>query len=196
MRLWVTVVLAAAALVGCGEDARTLTREDVSGIPAGDAIGTQFSGEYLIVSNKVAACTCRVGSCATVSGLTGITTQVVQTDGALQMIVSTSPAVAYGGVTAEGQFTAGSVVEEVGNVQYALATGRFTLSGGTPSRMTGVQEATFTVPAFDCDVRSNFMSTYVGPPTTALAATVGPAPSLGRAGRALGLIGFAAGANR
>jgi len=187
MRLWATVVL--AALIGCGEDARTLTRDDVSGIPAGDAVGSQFSGEYLVASNKIEACHCRVGNCATVTGLTGITTQVLQTDGALQMTVSTSTAVAQGSVNADGSFKAGSALEESGNIQYALAQGRFALSGGVPIRMTGTQEITFHVVSYDCDARSSFISTYVGPLASAFADRAAPPRA---DGGAIGFVGFAA----
>jgi len=134
MRLWVTIIL--AALVGCGEDPRTLTRDDVSGIPAGDAVGAQFSGEYLIASNKIGGCHCRAGSCATLVGLTGIPLEVTQTEGVLQMTVSTSTAVAQGGVNADGSYTLGSVLEDPDNIQYALVTGRFTHRGETTRDMS------------------------------------------------------------
>jgi len=193
MRLWVTIIL--AALVGCGEDPRTLTRDDVSAIPAGDAVGAQFSGEYLIASNKIGGCHCRAGSCATLVGLTGIPLEVTQTEGVLQMTVSTSTAVAQGGVNADGSYTLGSVLEDPDNIQYALVTGRFTLSGGTPNTMTGAQEVTVHSPIYDCDIRSSFISMYVGP-LAAAADVAHTAASSGGAGGAFGLVGVSANATR
>jgi len=177
MRLWVTIVL--AALVGCGEDPRTLTREDVTGIPAGDAVGTLFAGQYLIASNKIDGCNCRVGSCGSLVGLTGIPTQVSQTGGALEMRVSTSTAVAEGGVNADGRYRLGSALEDPDNIQYALVQGQFTLAGGIPTRMIGSQEVTVHSLLYDCDVRSNFVATYDGAVT---ALQRGPEKALGVAG--------------
>lgn len=167
MRLWMTAVL--GLLVGCGDDPRTLTRDDVSGIPPGDAVGAQFSGEYLVANNRIEDCNCRAGGCGTLTGLTGIALLVMQTDGLLQMTSSTSAQVAQGGVNADGRYTLGWAQEDPGNVQYALVHGQFTPATGTPSTMSGVEEVTVHSTVYDCDVRTSFTATYVGP----LAAAVG-----------------------
>jgi hypothetical protein len=194
MRLWVVFVM--AALVGCGEGLRTLTRDDVVGIPPGDAVGMQYSGEYLTASNKLEDCHCRSGSCAVVTGETGVTTQVLQTDGLLQMTIAITGVLAEGGVNADGHYTLGAAIEAV-NPQYALVKGRFTLSGGIPSTMTGVQELTFRSGVFDCDIRSSFLCTYVGPLAAAGAQPArAAAAASGMAGEALGLVGVAADAHR
>ncbi len=164
-RLWVAVVLGLVA--GCDDDLRTLTRDDVSDVPAGDAVGMQFSGQYLLTSNTIEGCDCRRGSCATLHGVVGATLMVTQTDGALQMTDPLSLVLAHGGVDADGDFTLGFLIEELDNVQYALLQGRFASSGGTPTSMSGLQEATTHQSVYDCDVRLQFVAAYQGPPPAA-----------------------------
>ena len=194
MRLWVTVVLAAASLVGCGEDPRTLTRDDVSGIPAGDAVGAQFSGEYLIASNKIQACHCRVGNCATLFGLTGIPLEMLQTDGVLQMSVATT--IAQGGVSGDGGYTLGFAQEDLDHTEYTLIQGRFNLSGGAPISTTLTWETTVHGSLNDCDIRTDVLASHVGPLARAAEATRAAGTSSGARGAALGLVGVAADAHR
>jgi len=160
-RLWVAVVLGLVA--GCDDDLRTLTREDVSDVPTGDAVGMQFSGQYLTTSNTIEACNCRRGSCSTLRPVVGATLMITQTDGALQMTDPLSSVLAHGGVDADGHYTLGFLREELDNLQYALIQGQFASSGGTPTSMSAVQESTSHQSVYDCDVRSQFVAVYQGP---------------------------------
>lgn len=166
MRKSVPVLL--ACFFGCGgPDLRTLTRDDVSGLPAGDATGTAFSGQYLVTSHHPEACRCRKGSCATLTFTPGQTLLVTQADGNLQLTEEqTSSSTIAGGVDRDGHFWAGAFREQLGDVQYALIDGTFG-SGATPS-MDAIQEMTVDVQtvsgaAIDCDVRSHWMASFVGP---------------------------------
>ena len=160
-RLWAAVVL--VLLAGCDDGLRTLTREDVSDVPAGDAVGMQFSGQYLITTSTIEACNCRRGSCATLHTVPGATLTVTQTDGALQMTDPLSSVLAHGGVDADGHYTLGFLREELDNVQYAFLQGLFPSSGGTPTSMSAVQESTTHQSVYDCDLRSQFVAVYQGP---------------------------------
>ena len=160
-RLWVAVVLGLVA--GCGDDLRTLTREDVSDVPAGDAVGMQFSGQYLTTSNTIESCNCRRGSCSTIRPVVGATLMITQTDGALQMTDPLSSVLAHGGVDADGHYELGFLREELDNIQYAFLEGRFASSGGTPTSMSAVQESTSHQSVYDCDFKSQFVAAYQGP---------------------------------
>jgi len=180
MRKRLGVIL--VALVGCGDSGlRTLTRDDVSGLPAGDATGTAFSGQYLVTSHHAEACRCRKGSCATLTFSPGQTLLVTQTDGNLQLVEEqTSSSTIAGGVDRDGHFWAGTFREQLGDVQYALIDGHFG-SGATPS-MDAIQEMTVNVQtvsgaAIDCDVRSHWMASFLAPLTAAWT-SVSPHPSI------------------
>lgn len=67
--------------VGCGDDRlRTLSQSDVVGIPAGDATGSLFAGQYMLTRAWKGPCRCRAGSCATLNLGLGSAT-LMQTDG-------------------------------------------------------------------------------------------------------------------
>ena len=74
-------------LNGCdGSDLRTLTRDDVIGIPPGDATGTGFAGEYLGTHNRIEACRCRAGSCSGWVANVGSVGLTIQTDGSREFV--------------------------------------------------------------------------------------------------------------
>jgi hypothetical protein len=171
MRAWIVVVL--ATLVGCGgPDLRTLTRDDVSVVPTGDAIGMQFSGEYVVTANRIEACRCRTGSCAVLVGNVGGLGAMVQMDGSLQYVDPATSQGAPGGVNADGSFHLVYLVETTGNIQYGLLDGRFTLSAGAPVSFEAIQQATGVNGGFNCDIRTAVTAAYVGPLQAALAAGV------------------------
>jgi hypothetical protein len=161
MRAWLVVLVVAST--GCdGSDPRRLTKDDVTGIPPGDATGTGLSGYYGTTEARLEGCRCRVGSCSSLVVTPGDLAHAVQTDGVLEMIAEPSGAVAKGGVNADGTFRMGYVREDVGNVQYALMNGRFMVSNGTPVSLQMVQEATGVNGGFDCDIRTSSTALYLG----------------------------------
>jgi hypothetical protein len=179
-----------ATTAGCGGSSlRTLTWDDVTGLPSGNATGTKFTGEYLATSNRLLECRCRVGNCAELTPTVGGTLQITQADGRFGLGTGTG-AVVEGGVDDDGKFWIGYAVEEVGNVQYAILNGKFSLSGGLPTSMQGIQEATGNTGTIDCDIKSSFTARYVGPLPAAFVAIAPPgteAPVVTHPG--LGLVG-------
>jgi hypothetical protein len=166
------VLLVAVAGVGCGgNELRTLSHADVTGLPAGNATGTTFSGQYLTTSNVVVACRCRAGSCAALHGNVGATLSGIQMDGSFQL--GAGAQLAQGGIDSDGTFHLGFSLEEPGNVQYALLDGHVTTAAGAPTGMTFTQHATGKN-ELDCDIVSSGEARYVGPLTTAFGAA--PAP--------------------
>src|SRR5215471_13452722 len=115
-----SAVMMTAVLLGCGgPDLRTLTRDDVSGVPAGNAVGAQFAGDYLVTRNQVEACRCRVGSCIGIHGNVGGTLSFSQMDGALLLTDPVTGETAPGGVDMDGRFRIGFLREQPNDIQYA-----------------------------------------------------------------------------
>jgi hypothetical protein len=86
----VGAIVAASVLASCDGDGssvplRTLTSADVTGMPAGNATGTIFSGSYVVTTASLDGCSCRSGSCATIRAVTGALTIVVQAGGMLTL---------------------------------------------------------------------------------------------------------------
>ena len=75
-------------------------------------------------------------------------------------------------MNADDSFHLGYIREVVGNVQYALIKGRFTVSGGTPLSMEMLQEATGRNGGLDCDIRTRATASYLGPLPAAFADSV------------------------
>jgi hypothetical protein len=170
-----------AMLVGCGgSDLRTLTRDDVSGLPTGDATGALISGQYVLTVHRAEACRCRVGRCTGFMFSEGQPVLFVQADGFLSMTDPLMSATGQGGVDTDGHFWVGALKEQPGDTQYTLIDGAFVLSGGAPVSMSGTQEMTITTQPvsspLDCDLKIRIAASFVGPLTTALAAISMPDP--------------------
>jgi hypothetical protein len=166
-------VAVAATAAACDDiHLRTLTRADVSNLPAGTATGMVFSGQYIVTHNQVEACRCRVGSCTEIFGNVGLTLTATQTDGTLA-IDSGTGAPAQGGVDSDGKFHVGFLIEQPGNVQYGLLDGTFMVGPGGPSWLTAVQQVTGNTGSFDCDVQTRVTASFVAP----LTAASGPSPA-------------------
>ena len=172
------ILVGAALLVsmasGCGAPdgppLETLTATDVTGLPAGNALGSRFAGQYLTTEATITACRCRVGSCSVLRLYIGNTTQFVQKDGALTYTVSngsTDSSTGAGGVDDDGKFWTGSVAQAPEVTVYSLVNGTFELAGGVPTSAACVSDATITgVIAdtnLDCDLRSSVSLRYEGP---------------------------------
>jgi hypothetical protein len=161
-------VLALLAGAGCGSDAPALGRDDVTGLPPGNAVGSTFSGSYLVDSGAITGCTCRVGSCGAITGMTGAVITIVQQDGMLTMTqanANTEPEV--GGIDADGRFSLGSATEQPGFAEYSRSDGTFVLLGGQPDSASFTAAATIIVAMpglnFDCDIYVAGTWRYQGP---------------------------------
>jgi len=162
-------LLALLAGAGCGADSHPLGRDDVTGFPPGDAVGSTFSGRYQLLSAAITSCYCRVGGCTALS----ITIQpgpatLVQQDGALTM-TDYERVTSTGGVNADGTFTVGSAQELPGAAVYTRTDGKFVLVNGQPDSFDSTATSTYIIampgPAvdLDCDLVVACSSRYVGP---------------------------------
>jgi hypothetical protein len=158
--LWVLAsFVAGCGLVGSdGEAARTITRADVFDLPPGDAVGSTFSGSYVVVAGAVQDCRCRQGRCDVSPGL-GAIIVVVQQDGALTFGNST------GGVDEDGRFWVGLADEGPTGASFFLTTGQFRLAMGSPASFHALDEWTVvdTAAGADCDFRGSLQTRYLGP---------------------------------
>lgn len=167
-------LLVLASLFGvaaCGGDAgsslSTLTRIDVSGLPAGNAIGPTVSGRYVTAGGAYEACHCRVGSCSLIHGMDGEMLSFTQQDGALSMMVASGFDYA-GGINQDGEFWLGGAGEAPGLVQNALIHGEFMFADSQPIDFRATVETTFIASAsaaganLDCDTLARLTATFVG----------------------------------
>jgi hypothetical protein len=143
----------------------TLTHDDVSAVPDGNAVGMNFSGVYTSVSNLRTACRCRVGGpCALGFAGTGETISVFETDGHLRAPNDNlgGPTELLGGVNADGTFTLGGLLESVGETDFIRFQGQFTLAAGKADSFQATVDRTTQSSSqgkpFDCDFR--FVSTW------------------------------------
>ena len=159
-------VLALLGGAGCGGDGPTLGRADVTGLPPGDAVGSTFSGSYLVESGAITGCNCRVGSCAAISGTAGAVTTVVQQDGVLTM-TNANVETSVGGIDADGTFSVGAATEQPGVAIYSRTDGKFVLVNGQPDSadFTGSSTDIIVMPGlnFDCDINVAGRLRYQGP---------------------------------
>ena len=172
-RFGCSLVVAAVLAGGCigegdGEPVPTLTRDDVTGLPLGDATGTAFSGYYLIASSRLDGCYCRVGRCGLFYAQVGGLWQLEQTDGLLTLGAAPPSA---GGVNADGTFWLGLAAESDEMTQYERNEGQIRMVEGVPVSATETATVTFvgTLPtmdgdtAVDCDLRAKSTLRYQGP---------------------------------
>jgi len=171
MRALQSVALLSFALFGCqdgslGTGHPPLERTDVEDLGLGDAVGTTFSGEYLIVDFDVTHCECREGAdtldCSSVvPSATGL--DVEQTDGALTItITGGSDSLAQdpynGGINKDGTFVAGAALEVTDQaedpigVAFDLLEGRFDGQGGVEIAMRTRPQFSIDGSDVDCDL--------------------------------------------
>ena len=165
MRLSILLIL--TPLVACTEPAvvPTLSRGDVTGIPAGDATGSAFVGAYVVVSYVVVACQCRMGRCREHPTNVADVLSVTQQDGTLA-VGGFIGRQCSGGVNSDGSFSCGVSIEESGFVMYERQAGTFSLAAGQPDGIETLHDVTL-VTSFDgnvdCDFRARSRSRYQGP---------------------------------
>jgi len=153
----VTWALLSSGTWACGGEARppTLTNQDVTNLPPGDATVTTFSGTYVVQSASIVACYCRTGSCSTFQAQTGGMVTYVQQAGQLSQVDTNGATVATGGVDQDGKFWLGGTSQVLGGTSYDRVDGMFVLAGGSPSSANITTDSTATAGAplgFDCDV--------------------------------------------
>ena len=134
-----------------------------------------LSGSYLVVSESIEGCVCRVGSCSNVRGEyeIGATQAVTQQDGALSLVDSgyRTDTPLLGGVDADNKFSVGGALQIPSylgqGVIYSLRTGTFSVSAGVPTGMEFTVDASIigsiTDASFDCDIHASGSTRYEGP---------------------------------
>jgi hypothetical protein len=166
----VGLLLVFLALAGCGggdgEPVWTVTEMDVGNLPAGTAVGTTFSGTYVMGAISVTGCHCRLGLCS-IDVRTGWTFPSIQQDGMFTQRYPGAPGTtATGGINADGSYTIGSVREDLYGVAYTLTEGHIDLVDGVPKRGQATLFSTVTgIPGLnvDCDLRANETFHYKEP---------------------------------
>jgi hypothetical protein len=172
-RRWRSARTAAAAAllagVGCGggEPTRTLTAADVANQPSGSATGSEFSGDYLVVSSNLTGCSCRVGSCATLQGKVGALLTFAQQDGVLTVTDQDGNAAA-GGIDANGTFWYGGAGQSTTATAYSIAHGHIAVVAGAPDTADEDLETTIATSSgattpLDCDLRVQVGLRFEGP---------------------------------
>jgi hypothetical protein len=166
--LAIAAVLAGGCLgTGSSEPVPTLTRDDVTGLPPGDAVGTIFSGYYLVATSRLAGCHCRVGRCNLFYGTVGGLLQFEQQGG---LFTSVDPPLT-GGINADGTFGVGGADESAEMTQYVREKGHIRLVDGVPDTATFTTTVTFVGEIYtmdgatdvDCDLRADGTFRYQGP---------------------------------
>jgi hypothetical protein len=151
-------------LSACGSEVelRTLTQSDVTGMTAGNATGTTFSGTYVVDSAALDGCRCRSGSCREFHAQTGSTLTVQQQDGAFSVNGD-----CVGGVNEDGTFWCGGAKSDGVQFEFGANTGKFTATAGNPSRLDVETETTVVTSIgglqLDCDIKGHGSARFLAP---------------------------------
>ena len=137
--MWIFTLTRCVPIVSPAESSNCIALGDVSNIPSGSALGSQYSGHYRTLSNVWLNCI-QCPSNAIADATCDDTTvdpaheyEVIQTDG--QLIYDDGDLRAVGGVDADGSFTIGATVTPTNNTDvrtgngFALIEGRFDATG-------------------------------------------------------------------
>jgi len=177
IRARVTTTLALCSFVllpACGssdQSSSTLTGTDVTNLPRGNAVGTAFSGTYLLKDGKITACECRMNECSRWSVSRGDTFTFTETDGALHVllhsITNTMGAMDQmfdGGINRGGDFRVGSTYTRQDGAFYGLLSGTMVpgVSADVESRTTAKGQVVGE--DFDCDLALNATLSYLSSP--------------------------------
>jgi hypothetical protein len=162
---WILVMSSVLVALGCGSSDHpppTLSPSDVTNLPAGNAVGTTFSGVYVLSNATIADCNCRVGSCAMWHGDKGDVFTLTETDGALHIDLSFngSDELYDGSVDRNGAFRAGGSIVTASSKAYSLLSG--TVKAGVS--IDAESQNTFTGQLdgndVDCDIVGKLQLTY------------------------------------
>jgi len=155
--------------VGCGgraESSSHIGDSHVSHLPAGDAVGSAFSGLYVIRSGAIAACDCRSGDCSMWSVGIGETFALTQSDGALHLVIQapgTSAEPTYdGGIDANGEFRVGGQIATDFGSSMSLISGTVVAWTSIAARSENTFVGDLSGTHFDCDVAADLTLAYVG----------------------------------
>lgn len=150
-------------LGACGSEIelRTLTQSDVTGMTPGNATGTTFSGTYVVDAATIDGCRCRSGSCRDLHARTGAVITAEQQGGALSI------SGCLGGVNEDGTFWCGGAKSDGDQFEFAVNTGKFTVTAGTPTRVDVESENTVVASVgglgLDCDFKSHGSARFLAP---------------------------------
>lgn len=149
-------------LGACGSEVelRTLTQSDVTGMTAGNATGTTFSGTYVVDAATIDGCRCRAGSCREFHAQTGATFAVEQRGGALSINNECA-----GGVNEDGTFWCGGSKADGIQFEFGINMGRF--KTGSPARVDVESETTVVASVgglrLDCDFKAHASARFLAP---------------------------------
>lgn len=156
--------------VGCGSSdqaSRTLTASDVSNLPAGNAVGTSFSGTYWLKDGMISACDCRVGECSRWHITKGDTFALAETDGALHVALhsngNATDEMYSGGINRGGDFRVGSIFPNGGNNSYSLLSGSVIAGVSIDAESRNSFLGKIDGDDFDCDLTAQLALSYLAP---------------------------------
>ena len=165
----IVLTCALTGALACGSadsDGGTLSVEDVTGLPPGNAVGTSFSGTYVIQTSQLLACDCRVGSCSNVRASRGARFAVSHQDGVLGIVHENArpkEVVYSGGIDRDGKFRAGGTLVTETFTWLSLMQGTVVASvaidGRTRVTLTGEVDGA----ALDCDGKIEYHAPYSPP---------------------------------
>lgn len=164
------VVASGVGGLSCGSDPplRTLTSADVNDVAPGNAVGTAFSGQFILDSSVVDGCRCRVGSCRAVNPIVGSHVVLVQNGPSLVITDSIGGPSAVGQVDADGSFR--MVVDQPipSRIAFALMEGTIeaheSIQASQEVTVVGLVGVGFpVVQNLDCDLRITWHAKYLFP---------------------------------
>ena len=163
-RVWLLGLLFACACGSAGEDApKTLTAADVNNLPAGDAVGSSFSGIYLIQErSRITGCHCRAGACDLYKGTLN-SFDLTQTNGALHVLEhgQFNNSDFQGGINSDGTFRVGSM--SVANTLNLLSvlSGTVFARDHFDARSQNTLKGQINGQETDCDLGVEFRANYI-----------------------------------
>jgi len=164
-------LIAASVVVlalGCGEGAEqqapaTLLAADVESLPVGNAVGTSYSGLYVLSEATVTACVCRAGSCSEWMGSSSGSFALTQTDGALRLVLrtNTSETTYDGGIDRDGKFRVGGSRVDQSSAAYSILSGTVEERVGMELKSQNTLTGPVNGKSTDCDVEVKLAATFV-----------------------------------
>lgn len=168
------LVLAVSVLtlaMGCGgtdQSSQTLSASDVSNLPVGNAVGTSFSGVYVLSDGMITACNCRTGSCATARVSKGNTFTLAETGGALHVTVHSGvnavDQIYDGGINHGGDFRVGSTYQSGDTISRGLLSGTVIAGVSIDAESQLTVSGKVNGESFDCDLTADLLLSYSTPP--------------------------------
>ena len=152
------------SLLACGSsgpELETLTKGDVTGLPAGNATGASFSGTYVIASSVLGGCHCRQGPCSEIRASTGHGLVVTQTNGDLR--VDENGDIYLGGINQDGRLRCGHSASTDVSTLFIRWEGTAVAEKSLDVVSDLTYVGTIDGQNYDCDAETHFQATYLGP---------------------------------